>query len=1039
MRGIEIDLLHPFEAVIPVVTELDPRRAGRLAQWRLYHEAFLLEQALGPSALLAVQPGRLDIAPYQLVPVMRAIRMSRPRLLLADGVGLGKTVQAGLVMAEFIARRRAHRILVVSPAGPLLEQWRTEMRDRFGLRFETITSSGDLQELRRSLVLGANPFDHMSYCLTSIDFAKQEKVLQDLERTVWDLVVIDEAHHCVSLGSGADAEDSQRRRLAEVLARQTDGLLLLTATPHDGYDAHFASVVELLDPSLVDGRGGLRGERYRQHVVRRLKQHIKDPETGEPLFKDRQVFPCAVIFSPDSHPRFAAFQQALIAAIAPRLKQAVRRQKYGEVLAFLSLLKRSVSTAAACLQTLTVIRDRYTEMASSGEAEAESRRQRLKTLREYRKRLERFGALSFEEEQDQAFLEAEDMAADLLDNGLEEFAGRIEEIQRTQRRLREQGKRIQTTRDALDALVAMAQEALQEDPKQGALLREVQAIRRDKVKANILVYTEYTDSQDAVVAHLREALTMGDLQGEVLAVSGSDSETTRTAVTERFKTHDRIVLVSTDATSEGLNLHARCHHLVHVELPYNPNRLEQRNGRIDRYGQKEIPIVRYLYLAGSFEERLLMRLVAKYERQRARLTFVPNTLGGLTTDDAQTVRLLEGLAEEENCLFKVPPREIRLVEDEPEDTTTPAYQELLSEVERAMTGFEKNAKSHAWLGDAGLNAEARLAADAERARQEGASLSDVDLVKFVCAALEADSQAGAIHRGMNGVIELRLPPSWDHGLKDLPGYDACGPTLLLTEDRSRNQDERERQLGYLGRAHPVVRRALSRVRNIRFGETGVWLDRRVSALAAPVDHPALLCTFLGAIESPRGHEFERVLAVQVDCEGRCVVFDHPDQWLKLLDRGKAISPKDLWDCHFAAWGDAWSSQALDASRAAFERIAKPWYAEHARLCEDEYGEGEKWLRTRVEAICGPVQQAQPGLFEEAADLPRWATETAPLERLAAYATDGKNSVAARREADGILRLFRMREKDLAAHHEARTLAPVPLGLLMLLPISEGGR
>ncbi|MCC6513669.1 MAG: SWF/SNF helicase family protein, partial [Geothrix sp.] len=759
----------------------------------------------------------------------------------------------------------------------------------------------------------------------------------------------------------------------------------------------------------------------------------------EPLFKERQVFPCAVAFSPDSHPQFAAFQQALIAAIAPRLKQAVRRHKYGEVLAFISLLKRSVSTANACLQTLTVIRDRYAEMASRGEAEAESRRQRLKTLREYQKRLERFGALSFEEEQDQAFLEAEDMAADLLVDGLEEFAGKIEEIQRTQRRQREQGKRIQTTRDALDALVAMAQDALSEDPKLSALLREIQAIRKDKAKANILVYTEYTDSQEAVLAYLREALAKGELQGEVQAISGSDSEATRTAITERFKTHDGIVLVSTDATSEGLNLHARCHHLVHVELPYNPNRLEQRNGRIDRYGQKEVPVVRYLYLAGSFEERLLMRLVAKYERQRLRLTFVPNTLGGLTTDDAQTVRLLEGLAEEENCLFKVAPREIRLIEEEPEDTTTPAYQELLSEVERAMTGFEKTAKSNAWLGDAGLNAEAVLSADAERARQEGASLSDVDLLKFVCAALEADAQPGAVNRGADGIIELRLPPSWDHGLKDLPGYDASGPTLLLTSDRAKNSDDRERQLGYLGRAHPVVRRALSRVRNIRFGETGAWLDRRVSALATSMDQPALLCTFLGAIESPRGHEFERVLAVQVERDGRCTVFDHPDHWLKLVDAGKAISPKDLWERHFVAWGEAWSGQAQNTAKDAFVRIAEPWYAEHARLNKDEYGEVDKWLRTRVEAICGPVQQAQSGLFEEAAELPRWATETAPLERLAAYAMDGKNPVAKRREANGIYRLYLMREKDLAAHQGARTLDPVPLGLLMLLPMSEGGR
>jgi hypothetical protein len=96
---MEVDLLHPFENIQPKITELEPQRAGRFSQWRLYHDAFLLEQALGPSALLAVQPGRLDLAPYQLVPVMRALRLSRPRLMLADGVGLGKTIEAGLIMA----------------------------------------------------------------------------------------------------------------------------------------------------------------------------------------------------------------------------------------------------------------------------------------------------------------------------------------------------------------------------------------------------------------------------------------------------------------------------------------------------------------------------------------------------------------------------------------------------------------------------------------------------------------------------------------------------------------------------------------------------------------------------------------------------------------------------------------------------------------------------------------------------------------------------------------------------------------------------
>src|SRR5437773_3961964 len=120
--GNELDVLSPFEAVEPVQHDLRPDHAAPLVNWLVYHQAFLLEQALGPDALLAVQPGRLRIEPYQLVPVLRAIRMSRVRLLLADGVGLGKTIQAGLILTELLARRLAHRILVVAPAGPLLSQ-----------------------------------------------------------------------------------------------------------------------------------------------------------------------------------------------------------------------------------------------------------------------------------------------------------------------------------------------------------------------------------------------------------------------------------------------------------------------------------------------------------------------------------------------------------------------------------------------------------------------------------------------------------------------------------------------------------------------------------------------------------------------------------------------------------------------------------------------------------------------------------------------------------------------------------------------------
>src|SRR5690242_6811023 len=247
--------------------------------------------------------------------------MLRRRLLVADGVGLGKTVEAGLIVSELIARRRAHRVLVISPPGPLLVQWAQEFRHRFALRFIPIANSAALLEQRRKLELGGNPFDSIALCLTSLDFAKQERVQEELERTMWDLAIVDEAHHCVSAGPGGSQDDTQRRRLAEVVARRSDGLLLLTATPHDGHDPHFASLIELLDPSLIDGRGGVAGTAYRRHVIRRLKTHIRNPTTGAPLFRARRVLPVRVAMSSAAVEPARTFHLALAGLIAPRLQR----------------------------------------------------------------------------------------------------------------------------------------------------------------------------------------------------------------------------------------------------------------------------------------------------------------------------------------------------------------------------------------------------------------------------------------------------------------------------------------------------------------------------------------------------------------------------------------------------------------------------------------------------------------------------------------------------------------------------------------------
>jgi SNF2 family DNA or RNA helicase len=189
---VEVDVLTPFERVRPMTHEFQVGRPTQLANWRTYQQAFLLQQALGPNAFASAHPGRLLIEPYQLVPVARALRMIRPRLLLADDVGLGKTAEAGLVIAELMARRRAARVLIVSPAGPLLAQWKSEMLERFGLLFTHVDRFA-LDTMRRTTELGANPLDFIPLALASMDYLKQEKLLDLLERALpYDIVVMDE-------------------------------------------------------------------------------------------------------------------------------------------------------------------------------------------------------------------------------------------------------------------------------------------------------------------------------------------------------------------------------------------------------------------------------------------------------------------------------------------------------------------------------------------------------------------------------------------------------------------------------------------------------------------------------------------------------------------------------------------------------------------------------------------------------------------------------------------------------------------------------
>ncbi|HEY0423734.1 MAG TPA: helicase-related protein, partial [Rhodopila sp.] len=908
LAGLEWNVLYPLEPLSIVRIDPEPDEAGPLDAWRRYHVARLLEQIPG----VPVPPGRVAIEPYQRVPLLRALDMVRPRLLLADGVGLGKTIQAGLIAAELLVRRRAHRILIVCPPGPLLRQWEQEMRVRFGLRFTPISDSSSLRDARRGLELGGNPFDATALCLTSIDFAKQDHVLAELERVAWDLVIIDEAHHCVG-------EENQRRLLAEVLSARADGLLLLTATPHDGHDPHFASLMALLDPSLVDGAGRLAGTAYRRHVVRRLKSHIRTP-SGAPLFRERIVIPVRVDVT--HAPAVLDFHKALSALVAPRLQRSRDRNGLTDALAFVSLLKRSMSTIAACVATLRVVAERYG---------TKPLRERRRALRAYRQRIVRYGVLGAAEDADLAELEAEEMAAGLAGAG---------------------------TADALRHLIHLGETAAAHDPKLAALVLEVRLIRLRHPGANILVYTEYADSQRAAT----EALA--GIGGTVLTISGADSEADRTRAAERCTEEDGILLVSTDSLAEGLNLHQRCFHLIHLDLPYNPNRLEQRNGRIDRYGQRNDPEIRYLFLAGTFEERLLLRLIAKYEKARACLSFMPNTLGVGADPVGLHEPLFQGFRED---LLSTLPRLVHSLDLAAEDTDSDAYRDLLREIDRAFQSFDDMAVRHGWLsgGETGDNPPA------ERC-------DNIDLVAFVRSVLPREEGG------------YRVPAGWMHDLENLPGFDPATGIVRLTEDPEQVRDERGRVLLYPGRSHPIVRRCIASV-----------LTGRVSAARA--DTLSLLMTYV--VEA--GSQLRSVFALRLFPDGSIV---EQGDFLSLA--GDAVSPNLLWGRLFAGWAPC----AIAAAAGTAFKIADRIGGRAAAVYQDQFDRdgavAHAWLTRRGIELGGPVLRQTADLFDASPRRSDWRSCAIPEQRLAGLVADPLMPAAHRRDAAEALLRFRARTAEM---------------------------
>ena len=535
----------------------------------------------GP-ALLSPWESAVSPEPYQLYPVLKALEMPRVSLLLADDVGLGKTIEAGLVLRELMNRRRIRRILVICPAS-LQIQWRDELRSKFSLDFDVLDRAA-FTHVQREYGMDANPWAVTPRAIASMDFLRQPDVLEQfraaagtLERghaLALDLLIVDEAHNMAPMGF---SERSDRTEMLAEVAPHAEHRLFLSATPHNGFTASFSGLLEILDPVRFRQTGDLSEAERKQLdlvMVRRLKSELNDraTELGEVApFTSRAV--AGVPFEwTDAERRLAAALREYRRAGSALLAKLERRQQLVGRFVFSLLTKRLLSSPYALARTWWKHIEGYATTATFDEAAAAANRAERQTADDDEKArreedLARQGAGWLRRYEAELTAAREDVSAALIALGWD--------------------------RDVVDEPIDIENvgysSVFPPDGKWTAFRHWIDTRLRDGDDELLedergLIFTEYKDTLDYLTARLRAD---GMSEPVVRRLFGGSTMMDREIVKDAFTSADdrARLLVATDVAAEGLNLQTACRYVLHYEVPWNPMRLEQRNGRVDRHGQ----------------------------------------------------------------------------------------------------------------------------------------------------------------------------------------------------------------------------------------------------------------------------------------------------------------------------------------------------------------------------------------------------------------------------------------------------------------------
>lgn len=550
--------LEQIQIVDPASIQLIADSSPFFKRSLLYLESQWRQQLPTDRNLHIGHKAAMDPMPYQLDPTKLSLQRPRQRILIADTVGLGKTLEAGILMSELIARGKGKRILVVTVKS-MMTQFQKEMWNRFTIPLVRLDSNR-IQKIRASLPSNYNPFFYYDKTIVSIDTLKRDvEYRTHLEKAYWDIIVIDEAHNVAERGD----HQAQRSRLAKLLANRSDTMIMLSATPHDGRAKSFASLMNMLDPTAIADPENYTPEDIKGLCIRRFKNDVKDQVNGS--FLERQVTLEHCHASAQEEHAFDLLAEMQLEMDAGKANNTGRLFKT-------NLEKSLFSSPAACCKSIEA---------------------RLKKL--YKK------------------YTVDDISDIRLLEELHTALGQVtpENFMRYQK-----------------LLELLRSDSYGWNPKDPG----------DRV----VIFTERIETMNYLAEHLRTDL--GLKSSAIQEISGGMSDAEQQRIVEDFgRTESSTrILVASDVASEGLNLHYLSHRLIHFDIPWSLMVFQQRNGRIDRYGQQKRPDIRYLLIESNNKQikgdmRIIEILIQKEEQALKNIGDPALLLGKFNVEEEETV------------------------------------------------------------------------------------------------------------------------------------------------------------------------------------------------------------------------------------------------------------------------------------------------------------------------------------------------------------------------------------------------------------------